>query len=376
MLEHTLATAQLHTLPELYRSYFAVIDHRMRTLIGSETLTRVRKLYVLGNGDSYHAAVAARFAFLSRTGLEYHAVPAMKFLGYEIDHLRDDRPGTTMVVGISASGRSRRVIQSLERVRANAPGAVVIAMTGDPRSPLAGITDTVVDLSIPDLGRTPGIRTYAATLFGLTAFCLRFGEIEGRYSARETDATRAALTLLAEGVATTVRDAVATAESCAAWSHAPFATVVGSGPHLGTALFSAAKLVEIAGIHTSAQDLEEWMHVERFAYPTDTPVMIIAPGGRAFSHARKTCRAARRLGHRIVVLTDRTEDTALLDAADALCPVSGEIEACFQYLLYYIPAVAIAAALGSAIGRGMFMSDNEALCAKSTAVTRNLSEPV
>ena len=89
-------------------SYFVAIDHRMRTLIDSETLIRVRKLYVLGNGDSYHAAVAARFAFLSRTGLEYHAVPA-----------------------------------------------VVIAMTGDSGSPLAGITDTVVDLSIPDLERPP-----------------------------------------------------------------------------------------------------------------------------------------------------------------------------------------------------------------------------
>ena len=376
ILENTLAAAQLHTLPDLYASYFDLIDHRIRTLIGSETLNKVSRLYVLGDGDSYHAAAASRFAFMSRTSLEYHAVPAMKFLGYEIDQLRDDGPGTTMVVGISASGESRRVIQSLERVREKTPQAVVMAMTGSLKSTLAEITDIVGDVSIPDMGRTPGIRTYTAALFGLTALCLRFGELQGCFSTGETDAARAALTMLSDDVGKTVEDAAVSAEMCAEWPHVPFVTVVGSGPHIGTAMFSAAKLVEIAGIHASAQDIEGWMHVERFAYPTCTPLIMIAPGGRSFSHALKTCRAARRLGHRIVVLTDQTEDNELLDTADILCPVTGKVEECFQHLLYYIPSPAIAAVLGSGIGRGMFMSDNQELQRKRTELTRNLKETV
>ena len=376
VLENTLASDQLYTLADLYTSHFDPIDRNVRTLLGADTFLAVKKLYVVGDGDSYHAAVATRFAFMSRTDLEYHALPAMKFLAYEADRLHDYSPGQTMVVGISASGESRRVIQSLERAKVQLPGATVIAMTGDTGSTVAGVADAVLDVSIPDLGRTPGIRTYTASLFGLTALCLRFGELQGRFTLEETNATRASVAKLADSIAKTVGDAVATASGCARWAHTPFATVVGSGPHLGTAMFSAAKLVEIAGIHASAQDLEEWMHVERFAYPTDTPVIVIAPGGRSFAHALKMVSVARQLGHPLLVLTDRADDRALADSADALFPVTGEIEECFQHLLYYIPSVAIAGVLGSGIGRAMFMSHDEALKDERAALTGNLRETV
>jgi len=69
--------------------------------------------------------------------------------------------------------------------------------------------------------------------------------------------------------------------------------MVGSGPSYGTALFSAAKMIEAAGIFVLGQDVEEWWHVERFAYPIAMPVFVIAPPGRSYWRAGETWRPRR-----------------------------------------------------------------------------------
>jgi glutamine---fructose-6-phosphate transaminase (isomerizing) len=52
---------------------------------------------------------------------------------------------------------------------------------------------------------------------------------------------------------------------------APLMVFAGSGPSYGTVLFSAAKMIEAAGVFAMGQDLEEWRHVEGLAYPTTCP---------------------------------------------------------------------------------------------------------
>ena len=61
----------------------------------------------------------------------------------------------------------------------------------------------------------------------------------------------------------------------------PVLVMTGSGPSYGTALFAAAKMTETAGVFAAGQDLEEWCHVERLAYPDAMPVFVIAPPGRS-----------------------------------------------------------------------------------------------
>jgi glucosamine--fructose-6-phosphate aminotransferase (isomerizing) len=55
----------------------------------------------------------------------------------------------------------------------------------------------------------------------------------------------------------------------------PALVMTGSGPSYGSALFAAAKMTETAGVFAAGQDLEEWCHVERFAYPDAMPVFVI-----------------------------------------------------------------------------------------------------
>ena len=78
--------------------------------------------------------------------------------------------------------------------------------------------------------------------------------------------------------------AIAACDLAEVIADAPVMIMVGSGPSYGTALFSAAKIIEASGVFAVGQDLEEWSHVERYAYPDDMPIFVIAPPGR--SHRR------------------------------------------------------------------------------------------
>ena len=94
-----------------------------------------QKIFISGCGDSWLAGIAAKPAFESITHIETNVMRAIEFsrilnkknLGYS--------PNTPLVILISYSGTASRVIECARR--AAGYGANTIAITNDPRSPLA-----------------------------------------------------------------------------------------------------------------------------------------------------------------------------------------------------------------------------------------------
>lgn len=140
----------------------------------------------------------------------------------------------------------------------------------------------------------------------------------------------------------------------------PTMVMVGSGPSYGTALFSAAKVIEAAGILAMGQDLEEWWHVERFAYPVDMPVFVIAPPGRSYWRAGDLAATARALGRRVIAVTHK-DDTEVTRHAHSVLPVQGEAREEFSPLLYPLFASDVASYLAARLGRSLFQGDRPEL---------------
>jgi glucosamine--fructose-6-phosphate aminotransferase (isomerizing) len=376
--ERTMAQNQMPDLENVYRESFTEIDHKIRNLFTAGELLAVKKVYAVGDGDSYHAGVASKTAFLKLTGVEYHAIPAMKFLAYEIDCMHDYSPGQSMVLGISASGESKRVVQCLNRIKEKMPDARTVALTGNPNSSVAKAADTVFDVRLPnaELGMAPGIRTYTASLFGLTVLAIRLGEMQNRYHMTEANEWRKQIAEQSVFIPEIIEKSKFAAEKIKAYAQAPFFMFAGSGNHSGTATFSGAKLTEIAGIYTVSMDLEEWNHVECFSYPVDTPLVVIAPKGQSFDHALKLMENAKKIGHPVIAITNDAQNVLLQSTTDIVFPVAGTLEEHFLQLLFYIPSVSIGAALSEALNRQMFMTDNEAIQQQRAAMTKNLKEEV
>src|SRR5262249_59541960 len=65
------------------------------------------------------------------------------------------------------------------RQSAGQHGARTVAITGEPDRPVAQAAEEQVVVTLPDLERSPGIRTYQATLLALLILALRLGARAG-----------------------------------------------------------------------------------------------------------------------------------------------------------------------------------------------------
>jgi glutamine---fructose-6-phosphate transaminase (isomerizing) len=349
---------QVNDLPNLMKTETKKFDGIARTVLSNLEYTSLKRVYLTGDGDSFHASMAADLAFKNIAKIPCEPTSAMRFLEYVADFIPTSFPNDTLVVCISASGGTKRVAQSAERANKHSDNIVTLALTGNPEALVPQTTNRVFPLQLPDMGRSPGIRTYQASLLGLYLLAIRIGEIRNRYHQTEANQMRIELTQLAEVVEVTTQAIENKVQEVArAIKDAPYIVIAGSGPSYGTALFSAAKVVEAAGVFAVGQDLEEWAHVERFAYPLDTPLFIIAPPGRGYWRAADLAHTAKELGRKVIAVVQEG-DEQVTQHADFVLPVIGEVREEFSPLVYHVWSNLFASHLADELGRMLFQSDN------------------
>jgi glucosamine--fructose-6-phosphate aminotransferase (isomerizing) len=350
---------QVERLASDLRSLAPRYDERVREVLDPSWCSDIDRVILTGDGDSYHAACAAEMAMEQIAGLDCEPLSAFRFDAYSAGSLR--AAARPLVIATSASGRTDRVVRAIRAARSH--GAATIAVTGVAGSPVTQVADHSIVVDLPEPRHSPGIRTYQASLLGLLLMAAQLGQHRNARPETEIDPANAQHTqLLAELVA--LDDAVAATASAAAdpchrvaatLADAPVMMMVGSGPSYGTALFAAAKLIEGAGVFAAGQDLEEWSHVERHAYPDDMPVIVIAPPGRSHQRALELAVEAHRLGRRVIAVTTH-DDTDLTPYADTVLPVHGYTREEFSPLLYHVFSGYLACHLADALGRKPFQS--------------------
>lgn len=349
---------QVESLPALSREGTARFYTSIRNAFPAGELAGVNRVYLTGNGDSYHAAESAALAFEEFAGISCEPLSAQRFLDYGADYLPIYSQVSTLVVGISASGRTERGVQALER--ANDRGALTAAVTGMAGSAFTQTAKRSIVVSIEDYGPSPGIRTYHANLAGLLLLAVRLGVEKKRLTETAADALVAELERLDAVMSATLAAGRETAQALvSAWQDADRMIFAGSGPSYGTALFAAAKVVEAAGVFAVGQDLEEWAHVERYAHPQslpDMPLVVIAPPGRSRWRAGPLVELGKKLGRRVAVAAQEG-DEEIARHADFVFPVIGEVREAFSPLVYHLVFNYFASDLTTALGRLCFRTD-------------------
>jgi glucosamine--fructose-6-phosphate aminotransferase (isomerizing) len=358
-LKPEVMVEQVEGLAGDLRALTRPVAQQIRTVLTPVEWRAVEKVYLTGDGDSYHASCAAEMAFEALAEVACAPLSAQRFVDYGAAWMRPVAPQQTLVVATSASGGTKRVVQAIERAKAH--GTLTIALTGTPNSAVTQVADRAIVVDLPQKQRSPGIRTYQASLLGMLLVAIQLGEMRNTYLQEEADVLRQELAALADVVDATT-DAIKgrCREVADLIADTPTMVMVGSGPSYGTALFSAAKMVEAAGIFALGQDLEEWWHVERFAYPIEMPVFVIAPPGRSHWRAGDLAATARGLGRRVIAVTHK-DDTAVTRHAHAVFPVQGEVREEFSPLLYHLFASYVASYVAARLGRSLFQSDRPEL---------------
>lgn len=338
---------QVDTLPELVQG---MVDRLVRTAQAAlpPALCRdVQRVFLTGCGDSHHAGLNTEMAFEQLAGLPCEPMTALQFGRYAAGYLPS---GAALVLAVSVSGQVSRTIEALELARA--AGATSVAVTGDGNSPLARAAEIVLKTAVPPLPDelqgmvVPGTRSYVASQLALYVTAIHLGQERGHLPQAQANKLRHELAALAEQMEATIAAADPAAhEATAAWHDAASFVFCGAGPNYGTALFSAAKILEASGDAAVAQDTEEWAHLNYFARETATPTFLLSAGGRDEDRALEIAEAARAIGRRVAVVAPTGSDLAQTEHKDVLLPVAGPVRECFSPLLLCLPGALFAAYL-------------------------------
>lgn len=344
---------QVESLPALMRDEFDVLDERVRRAIGHHDLLGVRRIVPTGSGDSHFAAMAAELAFEQLAQLPTEPMAAMEYGRYGAAYQSKAFPLNPLVIGISAGGHSPRTVEALHAARRE--GALTAALTAVPDSPVAQAATLQLDARIADFGPCPGVRTYFASLLTLLLLAIRLREVHDIVSQEEANALRRELKSTADVIEATLDACRAPARTLAERlrEHKAF-MFVGDGPNYGTALYSAAKVSEVCGFYSMAQESEEWKHLQDdvTAFP-EMPTFFLSPGGRGHDRVAGLMEPARRIG-RIIAAVVPHDDTAIAPHADTVLPVVGAVREAFTPLVYCVPGALFAATLCEVTGSSPF----------------------
>lgn len=347
---------QIYSLPALLREVAQPLDEAARKAISHDLALSVKRVFITGCGDSHHAALESELAMESLTGLPTEPMTALQFARYAAGFIPKSGPFTNLVAGISVSGEVSRTFEALQM--AHEAGATTLALTATPGSRVAGAADIILDTASPAFPEpagthTPGVRSYLTNQMALLFMAVRLGELRGQYSSADAAGLRKEVKGLADALEWTIATCDPKAKQLAQdWKDAGEFVFVGGGPNYGTALFSAAKMLEASGDPALGQETEEWGHLQYFARAVNTPTFFITAGDRDLTRISEAAVAAKAVGRRVVAVAPETA-RLLHETADASLPLA-QVREMFSHLVACVPGELFAAYRAEVIGEPFF----------------------
>jgi glucosamine--fructose-6-phosphate aminotransferase (isomerizing) len=232
------------------------------------------------------------------------ATPSLHTLYHAPPQLRD-----ALVIGISQSGASPDVTAVVRD--AAQQGQVTLAITNDPRSPMAVAAEHVIELGTGEERSIAATKTYTASLAAVAALT---AALSGR---RElTDELREVPAHLAAQLEKP-QDVDIDWQRCA---------VIGRGANYATAFEAALKVKELTGIAAEPYSPPDLMHGPVAVLGPDHGVLAFAPPGPAEHGVKDAVEEARRRGAPALVAAPGA-DLDLVPMPEWLSPLGAVIPA-------------------------------------------------
>lgn len=317
--EKAVMLQEIAMQPDFVRNNIDVMLDFMRGVVAQREPGTLRHGFMIGCGDSYCAALAARMHMMKATGRFLEPVEALEFSRY----LVADLPADSFVFGISNSGTVSRTIEGVRLARER--GAWTFGVTVSADNTLARTAETLIKVNAtpnikeqPDGTRvvTPGTITYTASMLGLFIAGIALGERIGHLDVEQVKQRVAELHALPDAMAKADARVGELAKDVAASFTPDRKTVIlGGGPNYATAYFGMAKWFEGLTRPCHASELEEWAHEQYFITDELTDTIIILPPGAGHGRGLEQAQAAGEMGSRIIIIGEEG-DSAAIKASD------------------------------------------------------------
>lgn len=285
----------------------------------------IRQIYMVGCGDSVAALRGVRFFLESLLGIPCKEEDALDFAYYNSSAV-DEK---TLVITLSSSGRTVRVVEALLAARAR--GAQTLALSNTPDSPLMKAASAGILIHASRKGWPTQSSTAAMAV--TVRLGLELGRVMGvskaalGYYEEQFDKVPG---LMEQAIEMTEKKIRKMAEEL--YSRKMF-FFCGGGPFFTCAEYGAAKVKEATPVYAVPVLLEEFHHYNTLK--KGDPLFLIAPPGYSVMRAMETIWAGKELGGSVIVLTSKNE-AALAKEADGAV-ILPEAEECFANFVYAVP---------------------------------------
>lgn len=294
----------------------------------------VHWVLIAARGSSDNAALYAKYLWGSRNGLPVAMAAPSLFTRYRTP----PRLAGALVVGISQSGQSPDIVSVLAEGRRQ--GALTVAITNDPSSPLAAEAAMVLDTCAGPERAIAATKTYTSQLLAIALLSMALaGGREGRGAmARVPGWIEESLAL--DG---------AVAEAAQRYRRLVQCPVLGRGFNHATVHEWSLKLQELCSVAARPYSSADFWHGPVAMVPKGSTVLGVVPGG-------KVCREvmallAHLVGERgvdLVAISDREEALAL---AQVPLPLPARVPEWLSPLVSIVPAQLFCYHLARAKGR-------------------------
>ncbi len=257
--------------PDAIRATVDVAEPRVRAVAADLRRRGARRIWVIGNGTSYHSAL-----YVDGLARRLAAPSDVVTIAVTAGDFRAFRPRLgpgDAIVGISASGEFRDVIGVFEEVRGQIPTVAVVHVPG---STITSVADHVI-LTAGGPSTVPVMtKTFSSTLSGTA---LLIGALLGDEALAEV---ALGLRTAADHAEQVIADADPIVDGLAAkLVRAGHLFVVGGGLAHPAALEAALKLKEMALVHAEASETWEMATGPATMIGPGTVVISLAPAGPA-----------------------------------------------------------------------------------------------
>lgn len=337
--EKVVMLREIALQPAFVRDNIDVMLQTARRGVATRKATVLRNGFMIGCGDSYCAALAARLYMTKAIGHIVEPVEALEFSRYLVEDLPED----SFVFGVSNSGTVSRTIEGVRLSRER--GAWTFAVTVSEDNKLAKTAETLIKVNAtpnikeaPDGTRvvTPGTVTYTASMLGLYVAGIAIGEHIGHLNAAEVAALIDELHALPAAMAKADSTSGKLAEQIADTFTKDRKTVIlGGGPNYATAYFGMAKWFEGLTRPCHVSELEEWAHEHYFMTDEMTDTIIVLPPGGGYGRGLEQALAAREMGSRVLII-GQEDDSAAKAASDIFFPMPAVAEVLTPFV-YKVP---------------------------------------
>lgn len=251
---------------------------------------RPRFVLLTARGTSDHAALYAKYLLEVRLGLPCGLTSMSTTTAYGAKpDLRD-----VLVVTVSQSGGSPDLVASTQAARE--AGAITLAVTNNPDSPLAAVSEHHIDILAGPEKALPATKTYTASLLALYLF------IEGL-----RDGDGAAASPLPDLAADLLARQPEIRTLAARYRFAERMVITSRGYGYPTAKEAALKLMETSYIPALAYSGADLLHGPLAMVDNISPVIAVVPDGRGGEALQPVLDRLRGRGADLVVIGPKTQ---------------------------------------------------------------------